>query len=76
SYDQAKQGVSVSKDNLQPGDLVFFSFNQNNKIDHVGIYTGNGKMIHSPSSGSTVKEVNINVTYWQQRYGTARRIIT
>jgi len=33
-------------------------------------------MIHSPSSGSTVKEVNINVTYWQQRYGTARRIIT
>lgn len=75
SSDQAKQGISVSQSNLQPGDLVFFSFNGNNKIDHVGIYIGNGQMIHSPRTGSTVKTVNINVSYWQQRYVTARRII-
>jgi cell wall-associated NlpC family hydrolase len=60
---------------MQPGDLVFFSFNSNDKIDHVGIYIGNGQMIHSPKTGDTVKITNINVTYWQQRYVTSRRII-
>ena len=75
SADQAKQGISVALASLQPGDLVFFSFNQNNKVDHVGIYIGNGQMIHSPSTGSSVKAVSINVSYWQQRFVTARRII-
>lgn len=75
SADQAKQGISVALASLQPGDLVFFSFNQNNKVDHVGIYIGNGQMIHSPSTGSSVKAVNINVSYWQQRFVAARRII-
>lgn len=48
---QAKQGVAVSKDNLQPGDLVFFG----NPVYHVGIYVGNGCFIHAPQTGDVVK---------------------
>lgn len=75
SSDQAAQGISVSSANMQPGDLVFFSFNINGKIDHVGIYIGNNQMIHSPKTGDTVKITSINVSYWQQRFVTARRMI-
>jgi cell wall-associated NlpC family hydrolase len=76
SADQAKQGTAVAWNSMKPGDLVFFSFNMNNKIDHVGIYIGNGQMIHSPRTGDVVKTTNINVSYWQQRFVTAKRIFT
>jgi cell wall-associated NlpC family hydrolase len=48
---QINEGRRVSKSNLQPGDLVFFY----SPISHVGIYIGNGKMIHAPNSRSHVK---------------------
>jgi cell wall-associated NlpC family hydrolase len=48
--DQVKKGKEVSKDQLQPGDLVFFHNN-----GHVGIYIGNGQYIHSPHTGDHVK---------------------
>ncbi len=75
SKDQALNGTSVSKANLQPGDLVFHSFEGNGIISHVGIYIGGGKMIHSPKTGDTVKITDITTSYWTSRYVTARRII-
>lgn len=75
SADQARQGVYVSRAHIQPGDLVFYSFKQNGVIDHVGIYIGNGKMIHSPKTGDVVKVTDITTSYWQSRYITARRIM-
>lgn len=75
SPDQANQGTYVSRDKLQPGDLVFFSFTANGIINHVGIYIGNGIMIHSPKSGDVVKTTDITTSYWQTRFLTARRII-
>lgn len=75
SKDQATQGTSVTFNNLQPGDLVFYSFEQNGIISHVGIYVGQGRMIHSPKSGDTVKFTDITTSYWQSRFITARRII-
>lgn len=75
SIDQAKQGTAVSWANLQPADLVFFGFNGNGVVNHVGIYIGNGKMIHSPKTGDTVKTTDITTTYWKNIYITARRII-
>lgn len=50
TYDQIGQGSSVSYGNLQPGDLVF-----TNGVGHVGIYVGNGNMIHAPRPGESVK---------------------
>ena len=75
SKDQALNGTSVSKANLEPGDLVFHSFEGNGVISHVGIYIGGGKMIHSPKTGDTVKITDITTSYWTSRYVTARRII-
>jgi cell wall-associated NlpC family hydrolase len=75
SIDQAKQGSAVSWANLQPADLVFFGFNGNGVVNHVGIYIGNGMMIHSPKTGDTVKTTDITTTYWKNIYITARRII-
>lgn len=49
--DQAKQGTKISKQNLKPGDLVFFG----NPIHHVGIYVGNNNFIQAPSTGDVVK---------------------
>ncbi|MBL4936032.1 C40 family peptidase [Clostridium sp. YIM B02515] len=75
SYEQAKQGVAVSRQNLEPGDLVFYSLAGDGRISHVGIYLGNGKMIHSPKTGDVVKITDITTAFWESRYITARRII-
>ncbi|NLM33972.1 MAG: SH3 domain-containing protein [Clostridiales bacterium] len=75
SADQAKQGTTVSRSNLQPGDLVFYSFQGTSKIDHVGIYIGNNKMIHSPKAGDTVKIADISTSYWESRLVVAKRML-
>ena len=71
---QANVGKYVSKDDLQPGDLVFFN-TSGSGISHVGIYLGNDEMVHAPSSGKTIQIVKITQSYWASRYVTARRII-
>jgi cell wall-associated NlpC family hydrolase len=48
---QSTMGSPVSRDALRPGDLVFFY----SPVSHVGIYIGNGQMVHAPSSGDVVK---------------------
>lgn len=71
---QAKVGRYVSKSNLKKGDLVFFKVpSRGNFIGHVGIYAGNGKMIHTFGEGG-VKFSSINTSYWKKNYATARRI--
>ncbi|MDR6555047.1 C40 family peptidase [Paenibacillus qinlingensis] len=75
SRDQAKEGVFVSKSNLQTGDLVFFTTVDSGKnIGHVGIYVGNGMMIHTYGEGG-VKFTSINKEWWADHYVTARRVI-
>ncbi|MFI0407190.1 NlpC/P60 family protein [Actinomadura sp. 3N508] len=58
----------VDKSDLQPGDLVFFS-----GLGHVGIYAGNGKMVHAPSTGKNVQEVSITSGYYLSNYYGAGR---
>lgn len=72
--DQAKVGRYISKSNLKKGDLVFFKVpSRGNFIGHVGIYVGNGKMLHTYGEGG-VKFSSINSTYWKKNYATARRL--
>jgi len=66
-------GQSVALNDLQPGDLVFFN-TLKSAFSHVGIYLGNNKFIHSPSSGGGINVVNMNDSYWAQRFNGARRI--
>jgi peptidoglycan DL-endopeptidase CwlO len=66
SLSQSKMGQPVSRDQLQPGDLVFFY----SPVSHVGIYIGNGKMVHAPTSGDVVK-----VAPLMSGFSGARRIV-
>lgn len=68
----ASSGRFVEKNDLIPGDLVFFQ--SNGKIHHVGIYIGNGQMVHAPQSGETVKVSSINEGYYKREYAGAKRV--
>lgn len=72
--DQINMGTSVSKDNLKPGDIVFFAGTYASGISHVGIYAGNGQFIHSPNSRSTVSYSDLTTGYWANHYYGARRM--
>lgn len=73
SRDQYKVGTWVAFENIQPGDLVFFSFAKNGIIDHVGIYLGGGQFINASSSkGVTIYPIG---PYWKSVYIGARRVL-
>lgn len=71
--DQMSNGTAVSKDNLQPGDIVGFS-NSSGYVNHVGIYVGNGMMIHAPQTGDVVKYESIVTGNYARRLVGGRRI--
>jgi len=71
SKDQATVGNEVAYKDLQPGDLMFFSLNENGVVSHVGIYIGDGKFLGSEDAG--VRIVTLN-TYWVTRFVIARRV--
>lgn len=64
--------LNVRRDELRPGDLVFFN-TMRRAFSHVGIYIGEGKFIHSPRVGSSVRVEDMREAYWVQRYNGARR---
>jgi len=78
SINQSKKGTKIDKADLVPGDLVFFDTNGGrNAVNHVGIYIGDGKFIHS-SSGSSKRKVvisSLNDGFYKNAYMTARRYI-
>ncbi len=69
---QYSNGTYVAKSDLQPGDLVMFA---NGYISHVGIYIGDGMMIHAQNAATGVCISNINTGYYGSRYYGARRIL-
>lgn len=59
--DQARRGETIARDKLAPGDLVFFATDEGKgRIHHVGIFTGDGRMIHSPDSRGAVETVQLD----------------
>lgn len=64
--------VAVPRDQLQPGDLVFFN-TLRRTFSHVGIYIGDNRFIHAPRPGGAVRTEDMNYAYWRQRYNGARR---
>lgn len=74
SRDQPKAGQKVERTNLLAGDLVFFN-TTGKGISHVGMYIGNGEMIHASSHKRGVRIDSINSSYYSPRYVTATRIL-
>ena len=66
-------GVFVSRDQLKPGDLIYFG--SGGSPTHVGMYVGNGTMIHSPHTGDVIKYATIDSGYYKNTYMGAKRII-
>jgi cell wall-associated NlpC family hydrolase len=64
--------VAVKRDELQPGDLVFFN-TLRRTFSHVGIYLGDGKFIHSPKPGGEVRVEDMRFAYWTKRFTGGRR---
>ena len=73
--DQLQNGVSVSKDELQPGDLVFFKYRTSKPVSHVGIYIGDGQFIHASTNRYVVQIDQMESGHYANVYVYARRII-
>ena len=71
---QAAATSKIDKNDLQPGDLVFFN-TMKHAFSHVGIYVGEGKFIHSPKPGAQVRVEDMGQSYWQRRFDGARRVL-
>jgi hypothetical protein len=71
--DQAQVTQNVSVDELKPGDLVFYN-TMRSAFSHVGIYVGDGKFIHSPKTGESIRIEDMRQAYWARRFNGARRV--
>ncbi|WP_028240839.1 C40 family peptidase [Stutzerimonas azotifigens] len=65
----------VRADALRAGDLVFFATAGGRRVSHAGIYVGEGRFVHAPSSGGTVRLDSLSSHYWQKSYLDARRVL-
>ncbi len=67
------QGPRIAQDRLAPADLVFFG--TRGSVSHVGIYVGEGRFVHAPSTGGTVRLDYLDGPYWRDHYTGARRVV-
>lgn len=66
---------SVNREALRSGDLVFFATSGGRQVSHAGIYVGEGRFVHAPSSGGTVRLDHLGDRYWQKTYLGAKRVL-
>jgi len=71
--EMSTKGQSVENQAPAPGDLVFFN-TTGEKYSHAGIYVGQGRFVHAPSAGGTVRLEYITTPYWAARFTEARRL--
>ncbi|MBN2517063.1 MAG: C40 family peptidase [Deltaproteobacteria bacterium] len=72
SRQQYQTGVCITRKDLSRGDLVFFDTSGGGNVSHVGIYVGDGKFIHAPKKGKTVRVSSLSSRYYSKRYVGAR----
>lgn len=69
----AMQGPRIAPDRLAPADLVFFG--SGGEVSHVGIYVGEGRFVHAPSTGGTVRLDRLDGAWWRDHYTGAKRVL-
>lgn len=67
------QGPRIEPRKLAPADLVFFG--SRGSVSHVGIYVGEGRFVHAPSTGGTVRLDHLDGSYWRDHYTGAKRVL-
>ncbi len=73
ALNMSRMGDNIEKEELKPGDLVFFN-TLKRQFSHVGIYLGDNRFIHSPRKGRTVEVANMEDRYWTTRFNGGRRM--
>jgi len=69
----AWQGPKIAPERLAAADLVFFG--SGGQVSHVGIYVGEGRFVHAPSTGGTVRLDHLDGSYWRRNYSGAKRVL-
>ena len=69
----AMQGPKIATNRLAPADLVFFG--SGGEVSHVGIYIGEGRFVHAPRTGGTVRLDRLDGAYWRDHYTGAKRVL-
>lgn len=69
----AMKGPKIAPERLTTADLVFFG--SGGTVTHVGIYVGEGRFVHAPSTGGTVRLDRLDGAYWRDRYVGAKRVL-
>lgn len=69
----AFQGPKIAPQGLTAADLVFFGSAGN--VSHVGIYVGEGRFVHAPTTGGTVRLDRLDGPYWRDHYSGAKRVL-
>ena len=75
SWSQFAAGSPVNREDIRPGDLVFYKIDKKGKSLHGGIVTDRGTFVHAPSSGKKVMESSLNSPFWYEHYLGARRVL-
>lgn len=73
SKEMSKSGEVIDRDELRPGDLVFFN-TMRKAFSHVGIYLGDNQFVHAPRTGGRVRIEDLRDGYWMKRFNGARRV--
>jgi cell wall-associated NlpC family hydrolase len=73
-YAQMSSGTRISSNDLQPGDLLFFSNTYKRGLSHAGIYIGNGKFVHAENESTGVTVSALWSAYWASHYTAAVRL--
>lgn len=74
AHDQSVEGQEVALDSLLPGDLLFFAYEEGKgALHHVGIYYGDGKLLHSPNTGKNIEIISLAGTVYEKELMAARR---
>ncbi|MBT2639593.1 MULTISPECIES: C40 family peptidase [unclassified Bacillus (in: firmicutes)] len=74
AHEQAAAGENVLLTDILPGDLLFFAYEEGKgRIHHVGIYYGNGKLLHSPNTGKNIEIISLEGTIYEKELCAARR---
>ncbi len=72
---KAMRGTTVRREALKAGDLLFFATSGGRRVSHAAIYVGEGRFVHAPSTGGTVRLDSLSNSYWQKNYLSAKRVL-